>query len=93
MKQKIATPNPFESIYTMLKDISNQLEQIQLFLDNKGKKYITRKEASVYLRVSLSTIDRLVMSGQLTKIKVNSKTVFEIASLDNFLKRNINSNV
>lgn len=43
---------------------------------NTAPKYLTRNEAADELRISLSTLHRLVATGQLCCIKIGRKSVF-----------------
>lgn len=71
--------------------LSSKLDRIMYLLMNKFySKYLTIKEAAIYLRVSQSTIRRLIDDGHLSfyKIndKINSKIIINTESLENYLE-------
>jgi excisionase family DNA binding protein len=47
--------------------------------------WLSRRDAAVYLGVSLSSIDNYVKWGQLEKYKIDSNTRFKRADLDKLL--------
>jgi len=52
------------------------------------KMQIKKEQASAYLGVSLSTLDRLVKAGKLSPLRVSSKIVyFSLDDLDAYLKK------
>ena len=79
-------------IIQTLQRIETKLNKLNANGESAKPKYLRRNEAAKYLRVSLSTIDRLVKSEQLTKLKVNTKSVFELEALDNYLTSKCKNN-
>jgi len=53
---------------------------------------MTMKEAAVYLRVSISTVKRLIKAGKIPFFKVGGKTLHDKAEVDSYVKR-LRSNI
>ncbi|WP_215751688.1 AlpA family transcriptional regulator [Gluconobacter sp. P5E10] len=50
--------------------------------------FITRREASERLRVSLSTIDRYVAAGELERLKIGTRrTLFRLRDVERLVRR------
>lgn len=50
--------------------------------------FITRREASERLRVSLSTIDRYVAAGELERLKIGPRrTLFRLRDVEHLIRR------
>lgn len=69
-----------ESVKNALKD---------LHTDNGEKKIFTIRQASHYLNVSRSTLQRWRKEGKLKSIKVDSKVLFRQEDLDEMLTQNL----
>ncbi len=79
-------------IYEEIKEmISVEVQQLkralkeELINECKEDKYLTRKEAAKYLKVSLATIDNYVKKG-LKKYKLGRSTRFLKSDIDLFIK-------
>lgn len=67
--------NPFLEINTRLDRIETILLDSTRKESEEEKPYYTRREAKIETGLSLSTIDRLLSNGDLTRNKILSKTV------------------
>lgn len=81
--------NPFKDIVTRLDAIDNSIGLLNKTIQAKetDESPRTRHEAAKMLHVSLSTIDRLLKQHKLTKVKVGSKTLIPLKSIDKYLDR------
>ena len=52
------------------------------------EKYFSRKEAAIFLKISVKTIDRLLRAGRIRGFKIGSRVLIYIESLT---EENINS--
>jgi len=66
--------------------LSEALDRIIKAADQAQKRYYDYDEASVYMRISRSSLERLVYLEDITHIKVGSRVVFDRADLDSYLE-------
>ncbi len=62
---------------------SNFKTEIKSEIEHSYSPNLTRKEASLYLGLCLTTIDNYVKEGRLKKYKAGRKTYFKKSDLDN----------
>ena len=81
MKQ---TQNPFDELRDYLEDVLSTTRKIEKELRELkiSSPNYTRSEAAEVLGVSLPTIDRLISSQKITKIKIGSKTLVPRNQID-----------
>jgi len=66
--------------------LSEALDRIIKAADQAQKRYYDYDEASAYMRISRSSLERLVYLEEITHIKGGSRVVFDRADLDSYLE-------
>jgi len=52
------------------------------------KTVLSRKEAARFLGIATSHLDKLAAKGAIPRIRIGRRVVFDVADLEDFLKRN-----
>lgn len=85
--------NPFKLISDQLLRIEERLEKIESKLDKiegggiNTSEPATKNDAARYLGVSLSTINALLKSKQLTPVRIGTSVRFTYEDLDAFIEK------
>jgi excisionase family DNA binding protein len=78
-----------------LKDIIRVIvkEEIQLASTTKRSesKYLTRKEAATFLKISLPTLNNYTKSGRIIGFRIGSRVLFKLADLEQSLNEIVTS--
>ena len=50
---------------------------------------LDRRQAAQYLSISVRLLDKLASEGQLSRVKIGTKTLFRVSDLDDFIETKI----
>lgn len=85
--------NPFEMLFRKLEGMEMTMAQMQKKLDKiegggiSTSEPATKNDAARYLGVSLSTINALLKSKQLTPVRIGTSVRFTYEDLDAFIEK------
>lgn len=70
----------------MTEDLRPVIDELVAAVERSRERYLDYDEASAYMRISRSSLERLVYLEEITHIKVGSRVVFDRADLDSYLE-------